>query len=250
MVDLERGSGLEQAPLVHDDDPAAQEQRLHGLGGGVDDDGPAAGEEGRQLDPQLLAQLVVEVDQGLVQEEEPGLLGQRPADGGALLLAARQRRWQPVQEMVDAQEPRHLPDPAVDLGTRSPGQAQRRGDVLEHRERGIVDELLVDHGDVAAAQVAAGDVLAVLEHPALARPVEPGQDAQERGLAGQRRAQEHVEPGCEIEVQGVQVDLARDPFGDALQPDAQAARPAVAPRPWRRAAASAPIVPGGLTDRP
>ena len=134
MIDLERGPRLQHAALVHDHDMAAQEQRLQRLGGGVDHDRIAPGEDGAELDPQLLAQLVVEIDQRLVEQQQLGVLGQRPADRGALLLAARELGREPVQEVIDPQQARHLGHPGVDLGLRTAGEAQGRGDVLADRE--------------------------------------------------------------------------------------------------------------------
>ncbi len=59
---------LQDPALVHDDDLAAHDQRLEWLGGGVDDGGLLAGKQVAQLGPQLFAQLVVEIDQGLVEQ--------------------------------------------------------------------------------------------------------------------------------------------------------------------------------------
>ena len=60
------------------------------LGGGIDDDGSRPPEDLAHLGAQLLAQLVVEVGQRLVEQQQAGVLDQRPSDGGALLLAAAQ----------------------------------------------------------------------------------------------------------------------------------------------------------------
>ena len=73
------------------------------------------------------------------------------------------------------------------------GDPQRRGDVLVDRHRRIVDELLVDHGDVALLHRHAGDVLAVEPDRAGGRRVEAGHQPHQAGLARQRRAEQHVE---------------------------------------------------------
>ena len=73
----------------------------------------------------------------------------------------------------------------------SPRSLQRRGDVVGHRHRRVVDELLVDHRDVALAHRHAGHVVAVDQDPALGRRVEPGHEAHQRRLAGLRRAEQH-----------------------------------------------------------
>ena len=72
----------------------------------------------------------------------------------------------------------------------SRAQLQRRGDVVGHGHRRVVDELLVDHRDVALAHRLAGHVLTVGEHPPGGRRVEPGHHAHQRGLAGLRRAEQ------------------------------------------------------------
>jgi hypothetical protein len=49
---------------------AAEQQRLGGLGGGVHHDGGTVAEELADFGAQLLTQLVVEVGQGLVQQQQ------------------------------------------------------------------------------------------------------------------------------------------------------------------------------------
>ena len=67
---------------------AAEKQRLERLGGRVDEDRAGGGEDARQLLAQLLAELVVEVGERLVEEHEVGLLDDGARERGALLLAA------------------------------------------------------------------------------------------------------------------------------------------------------------------
>ena len=71
-VALEGGAELGDAALGDGGGVAAEHQRLVGLGGGVDDDGAAAGEERGELVAHLLAELVVEVGERLVEEDEVG----------------------------------------------------------------------------------------------------------------------------------------------------------------------------------
>ena len=75
----------------------------------------------------------------------------------------------------------------------TPGDAQRRGDVLEDVEIGVVDELLVDHRDVALLHRDAGDVLAAEPDLAGGRPLEPGHQLHQRRLAGERGAEQNIE---------------------------------------------------------
>ena len=62
------------------------------------------GKQARKFIPQFLAQLVIEIGQGLVQKHEVGILDQRPGKGGALLLAARQFARPALQHGLQTQQ--------------------------------------------------------------------------------------------------------------------------------------------------
>nr|BFE78625.1 hypothetical protein GCM10020093_012260 [Planobispora longispora] len=156
-----RGDGQRRRPVVHVRhvagvlDPAlAQDhrrrregQRLGRIGGGVQDHARRAREHVLQVGAQLFPELVVEVRQRLVQQQHVDGAGQRPGDGGALLLPAGELGGPAPEQFADAHEPGHLTHPPVDLLLREGAvHAQRGGDVLVHRQRRIVDELLIDEG--------------------------------------------------------------------------------------------------------
>ena len=86
------------------------------LGGGVDDDGAAAGEERGELVAQLLAELVVEVGERLVEEDEAGVLDDGAGEGGALLLAAGELLRAAAEHGGEVEEVGGLAHAAVDLG--------------------------------------------------------------------------------------------------------------------------------------
>ena len=160
-VDLRGRPELGDAALVQRRRVAAEEQRFGRLGGRVDDDAVAAGEELRQLVAQLLAQLVVEVGERLVEEDEVGILDEGARDRGALLLAAGKLVRAAAAASASGAAARRPARRARSISAAPhAGDAQRRGDVLEDREIRVVDELLVDHGDVALLHGNAGDVLA------------------------------------------------------------------------------------------
>ena len=94
-----------------------------------------------------------------------------------------------VEIRLELQKPCGFLHALFDLGARLALHPQRRGDVLEDRQRRIIDELLIDHRDRALPYVGAGDVLAVDEHAARGGFVEAGEQAHDRGLARQRRPQ-------------------------------------------------------------
>ena len=103
MEHLGRRPVLQQLAGVEHGGVAAQQQRLGGLGGGVDHRGIAGREQRRELLAQLLAQLVVQVDQRLVEQHQRRVFGQRARQRHALLLAARQLGRQALQEGLDVQ---------------------------------------------------------------------------------------------------------------------------------------------------
>jgi hypothetical protein len=193
-------AGLQDLAFPHADGAAAQQQRFGGLGGGIDEDRAGRLEDARQLGAQFLAQLVVEIGQRLVQQHQVGTLDQRAGDRGALLLSAGQLQRGTVEIGFELQQPRGFPDATLDFRARLALYPQRRGDVLIDRQRGVIDELLVDHRHRALAHVEAGDIRAVDQHPARRRLVETGQQPHDRGLARQRRSEQHAQ-GAALERQ-------------------------------------------------
>ena len=158
----------------------------------VDQNGAGLGEYARQFLAQFLAQLVVEVGERLVEQNQSRALDEGARNGGALLLAAGELRGQALQKIVEPQQTRRFAHARVDLGAPDARDPKRGGDVLEDRERGIVDELLIDHRNGAAADRNVGDVHAAFDQPARGRPVQSGHETHERGLSRQRRAQQDV----------------------------------------------------------
>ena len=144
-IDRQRRAQLDEAPLGERRGVAAEQQRLERLRRGVDQDGAGLGKNPRQLLAQLLAQLVVEIGQGLVEQHQLGALDDGAGDGGALLLAARDMLRQAVEQWLQAEQFGGAADAPVDLGRLELGYPQRRGDVLVDREPGVVHELLKHH---------------------------------------------------------------------------------------------------------
>jgi hypothetical protein len=97
-------------------------------------------------------------------------------------------------------------------------QLQRRGDVVGHGHRRVVDELLVDHRDIAVTHRHTGDVAPIDQHAPGARRVEPGHHAHQRGLAGLRRAEEHGHgTRHQAQVQRIQQALRALPLFDVFK---------------------------------
>ena len=89
-------------------------------------------------------------------------------------------------------------------------RAQAEGDVLEHVQVGVEGVVLEHHGDVAVARAHAVDGLAVDRDRAAVGVLQPGDGAQEGGLAAARGADEDAELAFgDVEVDAAQgVDLA------------------------------------------
>ena len=157
-------------------------------------------------------------------------------------------------------------------------QLQRRGDVVGHRHRRVVDELLVDHRDVALAHRHAGDVAPVVgDHAAGAGRVQPGHHAhqvvlpawvapsstvtaprRERQSSGCRWVGAHLAARCRSERQFHAVSVAAAwprPSRSRHQARGRGAvvasrcRPSLLRRPARRRR-SAPIPRRGIAARP
>ena len=113
LVERGRVGDLHDAALLHHADPVAHGHRLGLVVGDVDDGGRAAllAQAAVQVGdphPHRGAKLGVEVRQRLVEQEDLGLLDQRPADGDALGLAARELLRQPVEQRLDLEDARDL----------------------------------------------------------------------------------------------------------------------------------------------
>ena len=127
VVGLDGRPDLQDPAFVHHDGAPAERQRLDGIARRVDHDRVALAKDAVQLAAQLLAQLVVEVGERLVEHQEPRLAGQGPGDGDALLLAAGQLGGTPLQERRRAEEVGDLADAGLDLGRSSASRAGAAG---------------------------------------------------------------------------------------------------------------------------
>ena len=117
-------------------------------------------------------------------------------------------------------------------GAADTSYAKRGGDVLIDRERGIVDELLVDHRDGAATNRNIGDVHAAFNEASGRRPVQSGHEPHERGFPRQRRAQQDVhralfERQRDVVDDGFLADRERDIFKNERHPTLAPLRSAV-----------------------
>ena len=147
----------------------------------------------RQLQPRAAAQRRIQVGQRLVEEEDRRLLHHRAADRHALPLAAGELPRLARQQRVELQHPRRFLDAAVDLGLGQLDVAQAEGQVVAHRHVRIQRVVLEHHGQLPQARRRMGDVLPADQDASGRHFLQPGDHAQQAGLAAARRAEEHDE---------------------------------------------------------
>ena len=92
VVDLLRRADLGDAPRIHDDDAVGHRHGFLAVMGDMDGGEAEAVLQRLDLGAQLHAHLGVEIGQRLVEQQEIGLDGERPAERDALALAARKLR--------------------------------------------------------------------------------------------------------------------------------------------------------------
>ncbi len=137
--------------------------------------------------------LGVERAERLVEQQHPGLDGERPGERDPLALAARELRGIALAEAVESHEVEQVPHSAVDLARRRPLAArpytQPIGDVVGHghvTKQGVV---LEHEADATAAHRNARGVLVAEQDAPGARHLQAGDEAQEGRLARAGRAQ-------------------------------------------------------------
>ena len=123
---------------------------------------------GTKTPTKLEGVLSVGSGQGFALTAVPGSVAESPAGGGAI-------------------------DFTGDCGPVEAPQPQRRRNVLPNRQARVVDELLVDHCDVAIADAYAGHIFAVREDPAGRWRIEARHQSQEGRFSRSGRAKEHIE---------------------------------------------------------
>ena len=192
-IDFHRGAGLDDPALVHDRDVIGHEHGLFGVVG--DHQGGDAGflEQAEGVLADLEAQVHVQVGEGLVQQQHPGLRRQGAEQGDTLLLAARQGMGVGVGKTGHVGTGQGLARPLQPPGRRV---RQAKGDVLEHGQMGKQGVVLEHQADApffrrhVAPPIAIGEDALADGDPAVLHDLQPGGDPQQRRLAATRRAQQ------------------------------------------------------------
>ena len=143
--------------------------------------------------PQFAAHLGVERAERLVEEQHLGIGRQCADQRDALLLPAGELGGVAIRLLFQPHEAEQFHHAVADLLLGRLADAQPEGDVLEHGhvpEEGVV---LEHEPDVAVAGRVPGDVVVLEQHGAGVGNLQPGDDAEQGGLARSRRAQERDE---------------------------------------------------------
>ena len=172
--------------VAHDRDPRSHRHRLVLVVGDVDERPGEALLQRDQLAPRLHPQPRVEIAQRLVHQEHLRLAHDRPADGDALLLPARELAWQPVEQVADLEQRHHLLRARPDHLARHLATAQRELQVLPHGHVRVERVVLEDHRDVAVLRRHVGDVPPGDRDLAGRGRLEAGDQPQQRRLAAAR----------------------------------------------------------------
>jgi hypothetical protein len=210
--------GLDDAALRHHRHVVAEHERLVLVVGHEHAGDAEVGEEGVDLAPHLHPQRRVEVRERLVEQEHAGAGSERPGQRHALLLAAGQRRRQPVAEAGEPDEGEGLVDAAAAVGIAlrdAVADVPLDGHVREQRP------VLEHHPDVAALRRHGRDVAPADDDRAGVGPLEPGEDPQQRRLAAARRSEQGDDrAGLDREVDVVEDLGLPEPLDDPAGADA------------------------------
>ncbi|MHC2561173.1 hypothetical protein ACVIVD_003167 [Bradyrhizobium liaoningense] len=173
--------GLDAAGTrTHDDDAAAEEDRFLDVVGHEQHRLLVALPDPEQHFLHQGAGLVVQCAEGLVEQEDLRIIGERTCDGRALLHAAGELLWPMVLEARQSDLADEGIGDLVPLVLRHAALAQAEGNVFAHRQPWEQRVGLEHHAAIGARP----RHLAPVERDASAgRAVEAGDDAQQRGLA-------------------------------------------------------------------
>ena len=183
LVEPARRGHLLDAPAVHHRDAVGHRERLLLVVGHVDRGDPDLALQALELDLHVVAQLLVERAERLVEQQDGGAGDEGSRQRHALLLAARELAGiaRAVARKLDEGE--GLGHPPGDLRLVHALHAQAEADVLDDgavREEGVV---LEHHPDAPPVRGHPGDAAAVDRHVAGVRRHEAGHRAQRGGLA-------------------------------------------------------------------
>ena len=211
VVDFLRLSQLADLAGVHHRDPVAQAHRLHLVVRHVDGGRSEAPLELLQFVARQIAQLGVEVTEGLVEEEHVRLADHRPRERDALPLSAGKLARLALEQPVDAEHRGRLAHALVDGFRVDLLRLEGEGDVLLNRHVRVQRVALEDHRDLALARrqivhhavadddVAGGLLLEPGDHAEQGRLPAAGRTEQDEELSFASREVDAVDRGVLLE---------------------------------------------------
>ena len=140
-----------------------------------------------QLDAHLDAQFGVEVRQWLVEQEHLRVPHDRPPEGDALALTARQLPGLALQEFLNAEDLGRVLHALGDVGAVEFPHFQAKGHIVVDAHMRVERVVLKHHRDVAIHRRQIVDDLVVDQDAARGDRLEPGDHPQCRRLAAARR---------------------------------------------------------------
>ena len=190
LVDVGRCPDLHDLAPVHDGDPGREGHGLFLVVGHHHEGDAEPLLDRHQLELGLLAQLLVERAERLVEQQHLGLLDQRAGQGNPLALPAGELVRPTLGEGRELHQVEHGGDPVGDLGLGKTIPLQAVGDVLLHGHVGEERVGLEHHVDRPLIGRQAAHILAIDEDAPRGRRLEAGQHAQQGGLAAAGAAQQ------------------------------------------------------------
>ncbi len=174
---------LLEARRTHDRNLVGHGHRFQLIVRHIDDGGAEFGMEPFQLRTHLHPELGIQVRQRLVHQEHLGVAHQRPPQGHALLLPAREFPRAPLQQGCDAQNLGGLAHPLVEFGLGCLPHLQRKGQILVDALVRVERVILEHHGDVPVFRVKVVDDLVVDGNGAVGDLDQSGDQVERGGLA-------------------------------------------------------------------
>ena len=193
FVQLKRRADLLDHAASQHHDAVGQGHGLDLVVGDIDHGRAQRAMQARELVAHLDPQGGVQVRQGLVKQEHLRLAHDGAADGDALALTAGEGFGLAVQFARDVQHLGGGANAAVDLALVRLGQRQAERHVLVHRHVRIERIGLEHHGDAALRRLGVIDAASADGDLAGVGRLQPGDGAQEGGLATAGWAHKHHE---------------------------------------------------------
>jgi hypothetical protein len=220
LVELARRRDLDEPSAIHHRDAIRHRHRLLLVVGHDQEGGAKPDLDVHELELGLLAQLLVECRERLVEEQHLRLFRQRAGKRDALPLPARELIGPAIGQALELHELQHLGDTGLAL---APGHAllleaitDVPGDAHMREERVALEH----HVDRPPVRRHAGEVGAAEEDSARARRLEAGEKAHQRGLAAAGRPKQAEELALEdVERHLVDRNRRAEALGHALEAD-------------------------------